>query len=217
VGNFAAEVWSVFGAATPPPRVLMFEAAQYHSPGLLARGFDFVIAVLGSQTSWANFYEHAKSHDGNTGNSVLQEQSVTFESITPRRAVLRRVDDLLEDLLGAGAPQTGLRASVRTPLLDGPALIKLDVQGYEIEVLKGATRALESAELVLLETSVLQYNKGSPLVIEVLTFMGTLGFEVFDLVETHQSHGQLIQLDFTFVRKSSALFQNAMAAAQLAT
>lgn len=86
-----------------------------------------------------------------------------------------------------------------------PDLIKLDVQGYELEVLKGATMALQSAAFVLLEVSTWQYNQGSPLIDEVLHWMRDAGFMAFDVVELSRRHdGQLVQVDILFARRDGS-------------
>ena len=199
-GGFAMEAWSVFGRdADPPPLVLMFEGAAARAPSLAAVGFDFVIAVMGACTRHVDWFVSDTAH---TGNSVLRENSQHFATIAPAREVMRRVDELL-----AVAPALEPSGGV----LDGPALLKLDVQGYELEVLKGAARALEATEMLLLEVAVLPYNRGSPLVTEVLAAVGALGFDVLDLTEVHGAgpNGQLFQLDFSFVRRGSPLFKRA--------
>ena len=46
--------------------------------------------------------------------------------------------------------------------LGAPILLKLDVQGAELDVLAGASRVLEATEFVVMEVSFLEYNKGAP-------------------------------------------------------
>ena len=67
--------------------------------------------------------------------------------------------------------------------LQGPLLLKLDIQGFELEVLRGSRIALDFAEFVLLEVSTLNYNRGAPLVAEVLDFMNQRGFVLFDIAD----------------------------------
>ena len=50
-----------------------------------------------------------------------------------------------------------LLASGRVPQ---PQFMKLDVQGFELEVLKGATKMLQAAEVVLLEVSFTRFFPG---------------------------------------------------------
>jgi len=92
-------------------------------------------------------------------------------------------------------------------LARSPMLVKLDVQGYELEVLKGSRRVLSLAEVVLLETALLTYNEGSPLFVEVVEFMADKGFVVFDFCghARRQEDQALFQIDIVFVRERSLL------------
>ena len=60
---------------------------------------------------------------------------------------------------------------MRYPAFRRVQLLKLDVQGYELEVLKGADGLLSAAEVVLLEASLIPVNKGCPLIADVIRFM----------------------------------------------
>ena len=85
--------------------------------------------------------------------------------------------------------------------------------------LKGATETLRTIDVIVTETSNVEYNKGAPETLEILNFMDRLGFKIFDITETHRkplrsgedSHaggsGVLFQLDFLFVRKTSPLLK----------
>jgi len=93
------------------------------------------------------------------------------------------------------------------------------VQGAEMLALKGATETLRTIDVIVTETSNVEYNKGAPETLEILNFMDRLGFKIFDITETHRkplrsgedSHaggsGVLFQLDFLFVRKTSPLLK----------
>ena len=91
--------------------------------------------------------------------------------------------------------------------LQGPLLLKLDVQGFELEVLRGSRIALDFAEFVLLEVSTLNYNRGAPLVAEVLDFMNQRGFVLFDIADLgRKSNDQvLFQMDVLFAKKDSKI------------
>lgn len=62
--------------------------------------------------------------------------------------------------------------------LPAPELIKLDVQGYEIEALRGAEECMRNAKWVLCEVSLKEYYKGQPLIGEVIQFMACRGYRV---------------------------------------
>ena len=57
-----------------------------------------------------------------------------------------------------------------------PNLIKMDVQGAEMDVLKGASMCLEHAQHLILELQVVEYNKGAPLKDTVIDYLATKGF-----------------------------------------
>lgn len=80
--------------------------------------------------------------------------------------------------------------------------IKLDLQGYELEALKGGTAALRSAVAVEVELSTVALYEGAPLLPEVVSFLDAHGFTLFStepaLVDFES--GRVLQLDGLFVR-----------------
>ena len=59
-----------------------------------------------------------------------------------------------------------------------PDMIKMDVQGAEMDVLRGATETLKSCKNLILELQKVEYNKGAPLREEVIPFVESLGFKL---------------------------------------
>ena len=53
-----------------------------------------------------------------------------------------------------------------------------DVQGFELEVLKGAEKCLKSTQLFLLEVSYLSIYEEIPLAHEVMSYAGSKGFRI---------------------------------------
>lgn len=121
-----------------------------------------------------------------SGSSVFEE-----ESSTPRQAI-KKTTQALDTLLA------------HLPSVD---FIKLDTQGFELEVLRGASRLLETAQAVLMEVSLIQINRGCPLIHEVLAFMKERGFQSYDILEIHRRllDGATNQIDILFVRENSPL------------
>jgi FkbM family methyltransferase len=123
-----------------------------------------------------------------TGSSVLSEQTTIPRSV--KSLPMTTVDDVL-----------------RERKLSEPYFLKLDVQGYELEVLKGASRTLESTEVIVLEVSLMEYNAGAPLLDEVVASMSSKGFLAFDICGTfrRESDQALFMIDLMFVRSESQL------------
>jgi hypothetical protein len=82
-------------------------------------------------------------------------------------------------------------------------LLKLDVQGAEIDVLKGATDTLQKTHMVLAECSIIEYNHNAPLVSDVIEFMRSRGFRVLDVCDLNYCDGFLLQIDLLFVKDTS--------------
>jgi len=82
-------------------------------------------------------------------------------------------------------------------------LLKLDVQGAELEVLKGFGRHLLNIEVILMEMSLVEYNKGAPIIDVMLHQLRQNDFVLYDIVEEHRYDGRLFQLDGLFVRPTS--------------
>lgn len=82
-----------------------------------------------------------------------------------------------------------------------PALLKIDVQGFELDVLRGAPKTLESIDAVFVEASFVELYSGQPLIGEVIAHLAGHGFElggVFGV--TYDRHGRCLQADCLFRR-----------------
>lgn len=87
-------------------------------------------------------------------------------------------------------------------------IIKLDVQGSEIDILKGLEENISLFEIIILETSVKEYNKNSPLFLDVINFMDSKQFifyDICDLKRLGNNSSYLVQFDAVFVKKDSNL------------
>jgi FkbM family methyltransferase len=83
-------------------------------------------------------------------------------------------------------------------------LVKIDVQGAELDIINGGTTFLQSNDLLLIEVSLIEYNQGAPLAIDVVKRLENLGFYILDCIDDHISAGETIQLDLLFSKKINA-------------
>ncbi|MEM1041289.1 MAG: FkbM family methyltransferase [Bacteroidota bacterium] len=183
VGNWTRMVKTLF----PSARVLMVEP-QADKQGALARvRAEFApSALLQDALLGAEDDQPVEFVVMETGSSVLEEQSDHY----PRTTVARRtttLDRLVDD---AGWQHVDF--------------LKLDVQGYELEVLRGASACLPTCEFVLMEVSVVPMNLGAPTVDEVFAFMTERGFRMLDLCDQHRRHDVLVQVDLLFINVRSS-------------
>jgi len=89
-------------------------------------------------------------------------------------------------------------------------LIKLDVQGSELKVLEGLKDTINSFEVIILEVSIHNYNKDSPLFDKVMNYMIEKNYRLYDLFDLKRlgnNKSFLVQFDCVFVRNNSELFK----------
>jgi len=82
--------------------------------------------------------------------------------------------------------------------------LKLDVQGYELNALKGALQTLRDVKAIQVELSLSPAYIGAPLLVEVVSFIEKQNYEIFTLLPgfRDEKSGRLVQADGIFLRKS---------------
>ena len=180
-GTWTLDLKGIF----PATAILMLEGQSEKEEALkkLKEQFsdvDYRIALLGAQESSVTFQKYE------TASSVLTEHHAT--GATTETIKLQLLDKLVE----------------KTPF-ENPDLIKIDTQGYELEILKGGEKTLLSAEFVLLEVSMLDIYKNGPLVADVIAFMNARGFVLYDICSLMRRplDKALFQSDFLFAKENS--------------
>lgn len=127
-----------------------------------------------------------------TGNSIFRENSHHYtqnENYYIEKRFMKKLDTIVEE-----------------NILPLPDFIKLDTQGSELLILKGSTKCMKDAKLILLEVSIHEYNKEAPLICDVLNFMKDNGFLMFDIIDNHYIYNTLAQIDILFCKKDSEFF-----------
>lgn len=89
---------------------------------------------------------------------------------------------------------------LKNEILEKNILLKIDVQGFELEVLKGAGTLLDDIKLVILEVSFKEMYKNQPLIDEVIDFMRQNNFRIIAVEDISKSlkDGSHLQADMFF-------------------
>ena len=144
---------------------------------------DYAICLLGAAKS-----DKVRFCLGKTGSSIFPERTIVPQEVTT--LPMATLDELVFS-----------HAKPREPIF-----MKLDVQGAELEILKGGLNTLKMAEVVQLEVALLKYNDGAPTAADVVAFMDQHDFAIYDIsgfMRLNDRH--LVQIDVLFVRKNSSL------------
>jgi FkbM family methyltransferase len=92
-----------------------------------------------------------------------------------------------------------LEEFVEVDELQQPVMLKLDVQGFEYEALRGCESLLKYFNWVYCECSFVELYKGQKLADEVISYLGTFGFALTGVYNpSYDRDGLCIQADFLF-------------------
>lgn len=131
--------------------------------------------------------------DDLAGSSLLPKENPSLlHSGKQRKIEIIRIDDLLE-----------------SGKIARPELIKLDIQGFELEALRGAEMTFGYTEVYILEVSLFPFSDvpGMPVISEVLNFMLARDYVAYDFAGflRRPLDGALGQCDICFVKKDGFL------------
>jgi len=160
------------------------ELNQFNDPSV-----EVFNVVLNEKVGIIKWYEMK-----NTGDSIFKENTHHFEKCIP---IERECIDLNTHILHNNI----LKESKNI-------LMKIDCQGAEIPILKGATSILNNTDFIILEIPFFgKYNEGVANFLEHIKFMDTIGFIVYDIIDKHLINGFTLQVDILFINKNH-IFNN---------
>lgn len=153
----------------------LHECEAYMRDLLTQRKGSYVLAALGAQPGTATInVDHRR-----TGKSSLLERTALTE-------------DEHDDKECRSVPVTTLDALLEERRLRGPFGLKIDAEGFELEVIRGGTEFLKQTEFVLAEVSVDARFRGSYTFAEFIGAMHERGFEVCHVLTPGKSFTNLL-------------------------
>jgi FkbM family methyltransferase len=183
-GHWTSDMLNIYNNA----KYYLFEAIDYpelnrnHNNNNKIKKFNVVLNEKITDVDW---YEMK-----NTGDSMFREKTYFFNNCN----ILKRQSIDLDTL--------SKKEDLINPEKDKKIFIKIDCQGAEIPILKGATGILQNTDFVLLEIPLFgQYNEGVPNFLEHVQYMDSIGFAAYDIVDNHYMNNFNMQVDFLFINK----------------
>ena len=182
--------WSLLAKAlVPDARIEAFEPLPKHQAEFL-RNFTGSADVtlhsiaLGSNNATETFHVT----DFSDASSFLQPNETSWSQFRVRQVQqfplsVVRLDDYRRDRQ-----------------LPRPDLIKLDIQGFELEALRGAPECLTSAKAVITEVSFVEYYEGQCIFHDLITHLARFGLFVRALGINTPTGAPLGQTDVLFMR-----------------
>lgn len=185
-GQFALDVMS----ACPNASVICFEPLPSEA--------DVLVANLGSLSN----LHVVRSAVSDTSGSTMIHVSAAADSSSLHRPT---------DLQATTFPGTQEIGQLEVPMIalddvewptevGDTTLLKIDVQGHELAVLRGAKRLLDRIRWVYVEVSLQELYEGQALAGEVFQQLHTAGYRLIDLSDPVRRRGRAIQVDAWFER-----------------
>jgi FkbM family methyltransferase len=184
-GDFArvcSEVW-------PSSKIACFEALEQRVAQLHALSSENEHVTVYPTLLGASQQESVVLNESETASSILNEK--VPQQFAQNTHPMTTVDDVVS---------SGFDGK-------GPDLLKLDVQGYELEVLKGAENTLPQIKAILAEVNLLDIHENVPLLADVVEWLNIRGWVAFDIcgLTRRPLDKALWQADFIFVPRNSPL------------
>jgi len=189
-GNWTRDCQKIF----PNCRYILIEPIEYPELNELKKKRNVRVfnELLNDKMEEVNWYEMK-----NTGDSMFREMSKSFENCLVTKKISTTLDKFIENKVG---------------ILDNcnNYLIKIDCQGAEIPILKGAANILNKTDFIILEMPFFgKYNETVPSFLEHINFMNDIGFIPYDFLESHyvgnnNSQTFNMQVDMIFINKNHA-------------
>ena len=175
--------------AVPAARIVAFEplrkpAARYRA--LFAGDVQVVLhaCALGRETAELDMHVSAREDS----SSLLPISSV-------QAAEFPGTQEVGTEKVKA-APMTALLSAADLP---PRTLLKIDVQGYELEVLQSAEPLLPHMDWIYLEASFVALYEGQPLADDIIAYLAGQGFQVVEKGNlSYGAGGALVQADYLF-------------------
>lgn len=176
----------------PATKIIAFEPLPFvadslrQALGVLGDSHEVHQLALGASEGATVFHPHCYS----LSSSVLPMASTSrhrFRWAAEGNAItvpLARLDDVLADVK-----------------LERPVLVKIDVQGYEPQVLAGAIRVLEVADLLVIEHAFEECYRGQPRAAAVMEYLMRSGWEVDRVVDVRREEGVIVEADVLYRRR----------------
>lgn len=173
----------------PDANYVAFEAMDATRFIYEEEGMAHACGVLGSEDGKVvDFWENTENPGGNSVYKENIELSPMADQLFNKS--IKKYTGRLDTVVA----QFGFRL---------PDLIKMDVQGAELDILKGAPEILKHCNNIILEMQHVDYNKGAPKADEIIKYLESIGFKN---VSGMFSGGE-IDGDYHFAREQNFVYK----------
>ena len=177
IGAYEGQWTYNFKKLFPDADILMIEANEDKQAHLSVIG-PYKIALLSDSEKEVDYFK--SKTDIATGNSIYRENTnIPFKPHKRRTQTLKSI--------------------VGDEVFD---LIKMDVQGSELDIMRGSEDVIKKSKYLLLEMQAFEYNRNAPNMSEVIAYLHGLNFNLLDIMDVLYMQDHLVNIDGLFINKA---------------
>jgi FkbM family methyltransferase len=179
VGGWYAQCKQIF----PESYIFSIEANEECETILKNVNPNYFIKLLTRENKIYPFY--TSNVISGTGNSIYKELTPYFNEQNTK--VLQKQGYLLDEVFDENEKFD---------------LIKMDVQGAELDIIRGGIKLCKKAKGILLEVALKEYNQNSPLYDEVVDYMKSINFTKYEILSDLPYNGEIYHQDILFINEN---------------
>lgn len=185
-GNWTVEMLKIFKSS----KYFLFEAINYEELNKFENYNNISIhknIILNDTKKEVDWYELK-----NTGDTMFKENTGFFKDVKSVKKSSIDLDSYLKE---------------NNIIIDSNLFIKIDCQGAEIPIIKGSKELIDKTDFFLLEIPFFgKYNKNVGTFKDHISYMKSIGFIPFDIIDTHLCFNYIVQVDVLFININSYFY-----------
>jgi FkbM family methyltransferase len=135
---------------------------------------------------------------GQKDMNILQESLVSNSLLTPAKSTWEQLRYETGNVTKTRVPVTTLDCYAAAEGLSKIHLIKIDVQGYEMHVLRGAEKTLPNVDFIFIESGIQPLYIGAPRFTDVFNYLSDRNFHLMAMQAWHRGNHVLMEADMLF-------------------
>jgi len=166
----------------PDSYIFSIEANEECEDALKAVNPNYLIALLTKENKEYDYYVNDTYRS--TGNSIYKELTEHYTEANTR--IVKKQGTRLDDIF-------------TNEYFD---LIKMDVQGAELDIIKGGPKTIQASQGLILEVALKEYNESSPMYDEIVAYLENIGFKQKLVLDDLAYNNEIYHQDIFFLNEN---------------
>ena len=175
----------------------IFPAAAIHAFEPLKSHID---EFLSSCNGLSNVHIHAYGVGNKESSELINVSSFSDSSSLLKATPLEFEQYGIKELRQETVMVKRIEDLINAQQIPVPDIIKLDIQGFELEAIKGVGDYLAKVKYIICEVSFQQFYYGQASFLEIASYLNTHGFDIYAFGNNVPSGKRLYQADLLFKR-----------------